>query len=111
MAYNDALTKKVRSALAHIPNVEEKKMFRGITFMVQGKMCMSAGDDEIMFRIDPALHAEAIAKQGARAMVMKGREYKGYINVKEDAIKSGKDLEYWVDLALEFNEKIKASKE
>ncbi len=36
-----------------IDNVEEKKMFRGMTFMVDGKMCVSVGDDEIMCRIDP----------------------------------------------------------
>ncbi len=41
MAYNEKLAIKVRTALAHLSKVEEKKMFRGITFMVNEKMCVS----------------------------------------------------------------------
>ncbi len=110
MAYNEKLTNRVRESLARIPQVEEKRMFRGITFMVNGKMCVSAGDDELMVRIDPQLHEEAIKRKGARTMVMKGREYRGYVYVKEGAIKSKKDFDYWIGLALDFNKKAKGSK-
>ena len=43
MAYNENLTNKIREALAEIPKVEEKRMFRGVTFMVDNKMCISVG--------------------------------------------------------------------
>ena len=110
MAYNEKLTNRVREALAGISNVEEKKMFSGITFMVNGKMCISAGNDRIMCRIDPAVHEESIKKKGCRTVVMKGREYKGYVYVNQEAIKSKKDLDYWIGLALDFNKRAKASK-
>ena len=85
-------------------------MFRGVTFMVNGKMCISVGNDEIMCRINPALHNELVEKNGCRTMKMKGREYKGYVLVNEEAIKTKKELQYWVGLALDFNEQAKASK-
>ena len=110
MAYNEVLTNRVREALAGIPNVEEKKMFRGIAFMVNGKLCVSVGDDELMCRIDPVLHDELVEKNGCRTMMMKKREYKGYVYVAEDSIKTKKELEYWLSLALSFNPKAKASK-
>ncbi len=110
MAYNEALTEKLREAFSHIPNVEEKKMFRGVSFMVNGKICASAGDDEYMFHIDPTVHAESLKKKGIRTMTMKGREYKGYIMVKEDSVKTKAEMDYWVNLALDFNKKLKASK-
>ena|SRR5438876_12360276 len=110
MAYNEKLTNRIREALAGVSNVEEKKMFSGITFMVNGKMCISAGNDRIMCRIDPAVHEEAIKKKGCRTVVMKEREYKGYVYVNEEAIKSKKDLDYWIGLALDFNKRAKASK-
>src|SRR3954469_14294775 len=78
MAYNEKLAGKIREALAEIPKVEEKKMFRGVTFMVNGKMCVSVSGDEMMCRFDPALHETLAEKNGFRTMVMKGREYKGY---------------------------------
>ena len=84
-------------------------MFRGIAFMVDGKLCISVGATELMFRIDPLVHDEAVERVGCRTMMMKGREYKGYVNVHEDAIKSKKDFDYWIGLALDFNKRAKAS--
>jgi len=110
MAYNEKLTARIREALAHLPDVEEKRMFRGVTFMVNGKMCISAGDDKIMCRIDPSLHDEVLKRKCCATVTMKGREYKGYVYVSEEGIKTKKDLGYWVQLALEFNKLAKASK-
>src|SRR5204863_2611885 len=103
MAYNEKLTARIREALAHLPKVEEKRMFRGVTFMVNGKMCISAGDDKIMCRIDPAIHEEVIKGKDCETVKMRGREYKGYVYVNEAAFKTKKELEYWIGLALDFN--------
>jgi len=110
MAYNEKLTARIREALAHLPKVEEKRMFRGVTFMVNDKMCITAGDNKIMCRIDPSIHEEALKRQGCETVKMKGREYKGYVYVNEEGIKTKKDLDYWVGLALEFNKLAKSSK-
>jgi TfoX/Sxy family transcriptional regulator of competence genes len=118
MAYNEALTNRVREALLEglsrtakpKRKIVEKKMFRGVTFMVDGKMCVSAGDDTLMFRIDPMIHDDMVANtDGAKTVIMKGREYKGYVHVHEDAVKSKRQLNRWIDLALEFNTIAKAS--
>ena len=53
MAYNEQLRNRIREALAHIDNVEEKAMFGGICFMVNDKMCLGVMKDEMMCRIDP----------------------------------------------------------
>ena len=110
MAYNEKLTAKIRDALAHVPNVEEKKMFRGVTFMVNDKMCITAGDNKIMCRIDPSVHEQALKRKGCETVKMKGREYKGFVYVSEEGIKTKKDLDYWVQLSLEFNKRAKSSK-
>ncbi len=110
MAYNEKLTRRVREALSYLPKVEEKKMFRGVAFIVNGKMCISAGDDEIMCRVDPELHNDLIKKSGCRSVIMKNNEYKGYVYIKEEKLKSKKDFEYWIGLALDFNKRAKASK-
>jgi TfoX/Sxy family transcriptional regulator of competence genes len=110
MAYNERLTNRVRAALAHVTNVEEKKMFGGIAFMVDGKMCITVGDNEIMCRIDPALNDMVLTKKGCRPVIMKGHEYKGYVYVNEDAVKTKKDFDYWIGLSLDFNKTAKSSK-
>ncbi len=110
MAYNEALTNRIRESISTIPKVEEKKMFRGIAFMVDGKLCITVGDDEIMLRIDPVLHEKLVESEGCRSVIMRGRITKGYIYVHENLVKNQKDLEYWISLALDFNKRAKASK-
>ena len=77
MAYNEKLTARIREALAHLPKVEEKRMFRGVTFMVNNKMCITAGDNKIMCRIDPAIHEEVIKRKGCETVKMKGPRIQG----------------------------------
>lgn len=110
MAINERLTERIRAALAHRNDVVEKKMFTGITFMVNDKMCISAGNDRLMLRIDPELHEMALQKPGCRAVLMRGREYKGFVYVQEDAVKSKKDFDEWMELALDFNARARPSK-
>jgi len=109
---NDAAKKllvaRVRAALDPSLPVEEKKMFGGITFTVRGKMCVSVGKDRFMFRIDPAIHDAMVARKGCRTVVMKGREYKGYVYVNAEAASSERELNEWIGLALDYNRKLVA---
>lgn len=109
MAYNEKLANRVREALAELPDVEEKKMFRGITFMVNGKMCVSVGDTELMCRIDPDIHETVMETKPCREMIHGGRTMKGFLFVHEEAIKTKKEFNYWINLSLSFNKKAKAS--
>jgi TfoX/Sxy family transcriptional regulator of competence genes len=105
MAVNPALTKRVRDTLVDY-KVEEKKMFRGIAFMVNGKMCVTVGDNRIMCRIDPSVHEEVIREKGVSTVKMKGRDYIGWIYVNEAVIPDKRKLMRWVKMALKYNESI-----
>jgi TfoX/Sxy family transcriptional regulator of competence genes len=105
----NTLMDRVRAAMRQAPSVEERKMFGGVTFMVRDKMCVSVGKGKIMCRVDPAIHDELLKRKGTRTVVMKGREYRGYIYVTVDALKGKGELDYWVGQALAFNEQAKAS--
>ncbi len=109
MAYNEQLADRIREALMDVPGIEEKKMFRGISFLVQGKMCVNVSKDEMMCRIDPALHDMALEKRGCSTVIMKGKEYKGWILISEEGMRTQKQFEYWISLALAFNEHAKAA--
>lgn len=43
-------------------------------------------------------------------MIMRGREYKGYVMVDYNVLKTKPDLEQWLNLALSFNKQAKSSK-
>ncbi|MBL7932605.1 MAG: TfoX/Sxy family protein [Bacteroidia bacterium] len=112
MPYNEKLADRVREILATVPKlkIEEKKMFRGLTFMVNGKMCVSISGENLMIRFDPALQEEIAEKNGFERMRMKNRDYKGYGYINPEVLKTKKELEYWVKLCLDFNKRAKATK-
>ena len=112
MAYDTRLADKIRKYLFNIPKlkIEEKKMFRGLTFMVNGKMCVNVSEENMMCRFDPSLQEEAAEKKCYLPMLMKGKEYKGFCYVEPGGFKAKKDFEYWINLCLAYNEKAKSSK-
>ena len=110
MAYDDRLAARVREALSGQPLVEEKNMMGGLTFMVNDKMCLGIIKDELMCRIDPDLHETALSKTGCRTMDFTKRPMAGYVMVDQSGMKTQKDFEYWIGLALDFNKKAKASR-
>lgn len=106
MAYNEALTDRVRELLAGVPHVEERKMFGSIGFMVNGKLALGVGDHDdhsMMVRIGPEQYEKALQKNGVSPAIMRGREHKGYVFLLEEAVRSTTHLEEWVRMALDYN--------
>jgi TfoX/Sxy family transcriptional regulator of competence genes len=110
MPYNELLAARIREALSHLPKVEEKFMFRGVCFMVNGKMCVCVGHDEMMCRVAPDVFEEGVERPGSRAMMRNGKAIKGYVFVGEEGWKAKKDFDYWIKQCLEFNREAKATK-
>ena len=110
MAYDEKLAGRVRELLSSKRNVAEKKMMGGLTFMVNNKMCVGILKDVLMARIDPEVYESAPERKGSREMDFTGRPMKGFVFIGPEGTKSKKDLEYWLNLALDFNKQAKASK-
>lgn len=112
MAYDILLADRVREYLAAFPKleIEEKKMFSGLAFLVNGKMCINIGRQNLMCRFDPELTEDVSEKTGFLSMIMKGKEYKGYCYVEPIGYKSKKDFKFWLTLCLDFNDRAKSSK-
>lgn len=110
MAFDEKLNDRIREALEHIPKVEEKYMFGGSCYMVNGKMCIGVVKDEMMCRIDHDVYEEALQKAGCREMVFTGKPMKGYVFVANEGLKTKKQFDYWINLCLTFNNKAKAAK-
>ncbi|MCB8999411.1 MAG: TfoX/Sxy family protein [Bacteroidales bacterium] len=110
MAYNVNLGNRIREVLAELPNIEEKEMMGGLVFMYNGKMCVGIIKDEMMLRIDPDLHESLVEKPGCRTMDFTKRPMKGYVLIDDNAMRNINEFRSWIQLALDFNKKAKASK-
>ncbi len=111
MAYNEKLADMTRELIAQTRNnVEEKAMFGGLCFMVNDKMCLGVEKDRLMLRLDPVVYEEVMEKEGCKPMDFTGKVMKGFVFVDAEVLNTKKKLEYWVNLALEYNKFAKASK-
>lgn len=111
MAFDEQLADRVREMIsATHPITEEKKMFGGLCFMVDNKMCVGVEQERLMVRLDPAKYDDLLEKEGCRPMDFTGRVMKGYVFVDIDSLNTKIKLAYWIQLALEYNKIAKASK-
>jgi len=111
MAYNEKLANMVRELISQThKNVEEKAMFGGLCFMVNDKMALGVEQERLMVRLDPAKYDEVMEKEGCKPMDFTGKVMKGFVFVDIDVLSTKKKLDYWVQLALEYNKIAKASK-
>lgn len=110
MPVNEDLLKRVREALAAQTLVEEKKMFGGICFMVDDKLCLCVNKHELLCRINPDDFEDTLEIDGVRPMMQRERIAKGYVFVHEDVLNQKRDLDQWIAKALAYNTIAKASK-
>ncbi len=111
MAYDEKLAGRVRELICQTHTItEEKKMFGGLCFMVNDKMCIGVESERIMVRFDPAISDMVLEKEGCHPMNFTGKVMKGYAFVDADSIRTTSRLNYWVQLALEYNQFAKISR-
>jgi TfoX/Sxy family transcriptional regulator of competence genes len=111
MAYNEFLADRMRQVLKE-KNVscKEKAMMGGLTFMVDDKMCVGIVRDNLMARIDPEIYKEALQRKGCKEMDFTKRPMKGFVFVEPEGTDLDEDLEFWIQLALDFNPMATSSK-
>ncbi len=117
MAYNEFLADRIRHHLNDkAVSFSEKKMMGGLCFMVNHKMCCGIHFDKkreidlLMARIGEDATPKALEKEGCLPMDFTGKPMKGYVFVTPDGIDMEEDLDYWLQLCLDFNPLAKASK-
>ncbi len=102
MAYDERLAERIRSVLAASDNVTERKMFGGIAFMIGDRMAVGVIQDDLMVRVGPDAHGDALARPHVRPMDFTGRPMRGFVYVAPAGVVSDRDLVRWVEAGAAF---------
>jgi TfoX/Sxy family transcriptional regulator of competence genes len=98
VAYDEELAGRIREQVAGEPNLTEKKMFGGLSFLIGGNMAIAAsGQGGLLVRVDPEESDELVSKTEATTMVMRGREMKGWLRVPAEHAATKEQLAEWVE--------------
>ena len=110
MSYDEALAERVRAVLSVRRDVEEKKMFGGLSFMVNGGMCCGLTATRFMVRVGPDQFEAMLAQPHARPMDFTGRPLKGLLYVDPAGLKTKAALAKWVKRGVDFVATLPAKK-
>jgi TfoX/Sxy family transcriptional regulator of competence genes len=102
MPYDEGVAERIRELFADRRDVEEKKMFGGIAFMLRGHMCVGVVNEVLMVRVGPDQYDAALKRPYARKMDFTGKPMKGFLYVDPAGFESDDQLRDWVGLCEGF---------
>lgn len=102
MAYDEYLAQRIRDIVGSDPGLDEKRMFGGLTVLLDGNMAVGVSGDELMVRVGADGFDDALTEEGVRPFKMSGKGMKGWILVGGEGIAEDADLERWIDVGMEF---------
>jgi TfoX/Sxy family transcriptional regulator of competence genes len=101
MAYDEALAERIRTVLRGRDDVEERKMFGGIAFMVAGRMAVGVTHDDLMVKLGAEGHDEALARPHTRPMDFTGKPMRGMVYVDPEGTADDAELRAWIQRAVD----------
>lgn len=111
MAFSEALSDRIRHALARKKNIEEKKMFGGICFLLNGNMLVGVWKDSLIARLGPDQAEEALLEPHVKEFDITGRAMKGWVLVESEGVEDDEQLSAWIQRATKFVRTLPAKEE
>ena len=103
MAYDTELANRIRELIAPERGVEEKRMFGGLAFLINGNMSVAAsGRGGLMVRVPPDETDKLVGREHVEPMVMAGRETRGWVRVSIDGVRTKRQLQSWVSRGVDY---------
>jgi TfoX/Sxy family transcriptional regulator of competence genes len=102
MTFDEKLAARIRAHLGKRTAVAERKMFGGITFLLQGNMCCGVHRDSLIVRVGPEEARRALAEPHTRVFDLTRRPMKAWVLVEPKGLGTVAQLGKWVDRAAKY---------
>jgi TfoX-like protein len=102
MAFSKALAERIRQALDRRKGIEEKKMFGGIGFLLNGNMLVGVWKDSLIVRLGPEAGDQALKEPHVSEFNITGRSMKGWVLVALEGVEEDGQLSGWIQRAVKF---------
>jgi hypothetical protein len=102
MAFNEALAERIRHGLVRKKGIEQKKMFGGIGFLLNGNLLVGVWKDSLIVRLGPEEGDEALLEPHVKEFDITGRAMKGWVLVGPEGVEADEELSGWVRRAVKF---------
>jgi hypothetical protein len=106
MAFNETLAARIRDALARKKGIEQKKMFGGIVFFLNGNMLLGVWKDSVIVRLGQDQRGEALREPHVREFDITGRPMRNWVLVEPGGVEADGQLKGWIQRAVKFVAKL-----
>lgn len=97
MAYDEHLADEIRELVAAERGIEEKRMFGGLAFLVNGNMSVAvSGQGGLLVRVPKDDLDKVLQRDHVSPMVMAGRDVRGWVRVDAAGVRTKRQLQGWV---------------
>jgi hypothetical protein len=86
MAFDEKLAARIRAHLSKRRGRSERKLFGGITFMLQSNICCGVHRDGLIARLGPEAAGQALKEPHTRVFDLTGRPMKAWALVEPSAL-------------------------
>jgi TfoX/Sxy family transcriptional regulator of competence genes len=104
MAIDEVLAERVRGLVARREDVQERRMFGGLAFLVRGHMACGVHGAELILRLGNDAADAALRRRHVRPMDFTGRPIASMVIVAKAGWRRDRDLRAWIAKALRFAE-------
>ena len=108
MPYDESLAECIRHALGRKKGIEEKKMFGGLCFLLNGNMLVGVWKNSLIARLGPEQGEEALLEPHVKEMNITGKPMKNWIMVEPEGVAEVAAVKEWVQRAVKFVGKLPA---
>ncbi len=102
MPYDTLLATRILAALGPIPHLEEKKMFGGVGFLINGNLACGVHKNDMIVRVGPDNSAQALSLPHTRVFDMTGHPMAGWVMVEPRGCATEFELKTWVEQGVAF---------
>ena len=96
MTADEVLIDRIRVLVKRREGVDERKMFGGVAFMVNGNMAVGTSKGSLIVRLDKASNEKNLSHTDVREFDATGRVMKGWVMVDPDGIIDSRSLDEWI---------------
>ena len=102
MAYSKILEEKVENIVRNWKDLEKKRMFGGVCYLLKGNMAFGIHKDRLIVRMEKQMAEQKLTEKNVKPFDITGRPMMGWVMVEEPGWKDEKSMADWLQIGRRY---------
>lgn len=102
MSYNVDLEERIDRVISRLGNLDKKRMFGGIGYILNGNLCFGIHKDDLILRTSKEQSEKMMNDDDIRPFDITGKPMKGWLLISPDAVETDEQLLKMLRIGADF---------